>query len=69
MPLAEIRAGVEKMEINAKWTMVAEAREYKESLAIEAAITQDEAKRQEWMTSQLEMESLEEEADDAEANR
>jgi hypothetical protein len=66
--LAEIRAGIEGMEINAKWTMAAEAKEYRESMAIEAAMAQDEAIRQEWVTSQLEIEAMDEEAEDIEAN-
>ena len=41
------------MNLNVKWTLAAEARQYKESLAIEEAITHDETKRLEWERHQL----------------
>ena len=46
--LADIKAEVESMNINAKWTMAAEARHYRESLAIEQAISNDKQKQLEW---------------------
>jgi hypothetical protein len=42
--LKDIREEIEKMGIEAKWTMTAEAREYQESLAIEREILTDKAK-------------------------
>lgn len=51
--LADIKSEIDKMEINAKWTMTAEARQYKESLAIEEEITRDKNKRLEWERHQL----------------
>lgn len=51
--LADIKAEVESLNINAKWTMIAEARQYRESLAIEEAIRNDRQKQLEWEKYQL----------------
>lgn len=51
--LSDIKNEIENMKINAKWTMTAEARQYKESLAIEEEITKDKNKRLEWERHQL----------------
>lgn len=51
--LADIKSEIDKMKINAKWTMAAEARQYKESLAIEADIAKDKNKQIEWERHQL----------------
>lgn len=51
--LSDIKGEIEKMNINAKWTMAAEARQYKESLAIEESIKQDKNKQLEWERHQL----------------
>lgn len=51
--LADIKNEIDKMNVNAKWTMVAEARQYKESLAITEAIVNDKQKRLEWERHQL----------------
>ncbi|MEI6766794.1 MAG: DUF4041 domain-containing protein [Bacteroidota bacterium] len=51
--LADIKAEVDSLNINAKWTMTAEARHYRETLAIEEAIKNDEQKRLEWEKYQL----------------
>jgi hypothetical protein len=53
--LAHIREEVTKLGIDAKWTMVAEAQEYRETLAIEAAIKDDPAKRDAWAEGLLEL--------------
>ena len=50
--IKDIREELEKMEIDAKWTITAEAREYRESLAIEKAIASDVTKQQEWLRHQ-----------------
>lgn len=51
--LADIKNEIDKMKISAKWTMTAEARQYKESLAIEAEIAKDKNKQLEWERHQL----------------
>jgi F0F1-type ATP synthase membrane subunit b/b' len=56
--LAHIREEIQNLGIEAKWTMTAEATEYRETLAIEKAIKDDPAKRQAWVNRQLELEPL-----------
>jgi hypothetical protein len=56
--LADIKDEVDRMNINAKWTMISEARHYRESLAIEEAISSDLQKQLEWEKYQLEMDSV-----------
>lgn len=51
--LTDIKNEIDKMNINAKWTMTAEARQYKESLKIEQEIATDKNKRLEWERHQL----------------
>jgi hypothetical protein len=51
--LTDIKEEVEKMGIEVKWTMAAEARQYKESLAIEEAIVHDAEKAKQWEQAQL----------------
>jgi hypothetical protein len=51
--LSDIRNEVDKMHINAKWTMAADAKQYKESLAIEEEIAKDKNKQLEWERHQL----------------
>ncbi|MBM4043323.1 MAG: DUF4041 domain-containing protein [Planctomycetes bacterium] len=53
--LAHIREEVTKLGIDAKWTMAAEAQEYRETLAIEAAIGHDPAKLEAWANGLLEV--------------
>jgi hypothetical protein len=62
--LADIKAEVETMKINAKWTMTAEARHFRESLAIEEEISNDKQKQLEWVKYQLQAESIEMEIDE-----
>lgn len=60
--IADIKEVVESLEINAKWTMTAEARQYRETLAIEQAILNDKEKELEWERHQLiESETIENE--------
>ena len=59
--LKDIREEIEKMGIEAKWTMTAEAREYQESLAIEREILTDKAKGEEWLQHQLQLDPVAEE--------
>ncbi|WP_234647214.1 GIY-YIG nuclease family protein [Dyadobacter sp. CY356] len=56
--LNDIKDEVDRMNINAKWTMISEARHYRESLAIEEAISSDLQKHLEWEKYQLEMDSV-----------
>lgn len=56
--LADIKAEVESMNINVKWTMKAEARHYRESLAIEQAISNNKQKQLEWEQHQLQIDPV-----------
>ena len=51
-PIKTIRGEVEKLGINAQWTMLAEARDYRETLAIERALKEDPGKALEWLEKQ-----------------
>ena len=51
--LADIKTEIDSLNINAKWTMTAEARQYRETLAIEQAISNDKQKELEWEKHQL----------------
>jgi hypothetical protein len=56
--LKEIREEIERLGLTTgvHWTMTAEAKEYRESLAIERAIKDDPATREAWIKRQLELE-------------
>ncbi len=47
--IGHVRDEVEKLGLNAKWTLTAAAREYRETLAIERAIKDDPVKREAWV--------------------
>ena len=51
--LTDIKAEVDSLNINAKWTILAEARQYRETLAIEQTILNDKQKELEWEKHQL----------------
>jgi tetratricopeptide (TPR) repeat protein len=53
--LAHIREEVTKLGVDAKWTLAAEAREYRETLAIEEMIKDDPGKRRAWADGLLEL--------------
>lgn len=55
LPLAQIRAEIDALGIQAQWTIAAEAREYRESLAVERALRENPAKGQEWLEEQERM--------------
>lgn len=56
IPISAIKEELEKMGIvDVKWTMLAEAKEYRESLAIEETIKNNEEKKQEWLKRQLDI--------------
>ena len=69
LPLSEIRAELEKSGLNVKWTISAEASEYRESLAIEKAIHDSPQVREDWLNHQLEFDTqvsfLDDESDDS----
>ena len=66
--ITDIKAEVDSLGIVAKWTMAADARQYRESLAIEQSIIKDSKKKEEWERFQsqyepdnsLEVEEIEE---------
>lgn len=62
--LSDIKDEVEKMGINAKWTMTAEALHYRESLAIEEEISKDKQKELEWQKFQMKAEEILAETED-----
>jgi hypothetical protein len=55
--LATIRAEIEKLGIQASWTMMSAAAEYKQSLAIEKAIRENPASYEAWVNKQLVLEA------------
>lgn len=55
--LSEIRNTIEKMNLNVKWTMIAEATEFKESQEIDKRLEQDDAFRKQWTENQLKIQS------------
>lgn len=62
--LTEIKTVVEKMRIDAKWTMTAQALQFKESIAIEEAISNDKEKQIEWEKFQQKAEEIIAETDE-----
>lgn len=63
--LTEIKAEIDKMNIDAKWTLTAEARQYRESLAIEQAIANNTQKQAEWEKYQLQLDPISLEQEEA----
>ncbi|MBU2499976.1 DUF4041 domain-containing protein [bacterium] len=55
--IADIRQEIEALGLECKWTMAAEARDYRETLAIERAIKDDPAAREAWLNRQLELDT------------
>ncbi len=53
VPLTVIRQEIEKLGIQASWTMAASAAEYRESMAIDTAIHDDPASYDAWVNKQL----------------
>jgi hypothetical protein len=47
-----IHAELDALGITAKWTLTAEAREYRETLAIEKTLQENPEKGREWLASQ-----------------
>lgn len=57
LPLSEIRSELEKSGLNVKWTITAEATEYRETIAIEKAIQDNPQAREDWLNHQLEIDT------------
>jgi hypothetical protein len=64
--LKHIREEIEALGIAAKWTMIAEAAQYRESLAVEKAIKENPAMREAWINRQLDLESIDTEMTEVE---
>jgi hypothetical protein len=60
--LKEIREEIEKMGLEVKWTMTAEATEYRETLAIEKAIEENPKLKEDWLNRQLTLDPVDVEA-------
>ena len=58
LDIAEIKTEIESRGIDAKWTLRAEALQYRESLAIDKTIKEDTEKRLEWERMQLKAEEI-----------
>jgi hypothetical protein len=59
--LKHIHEEVDKLGLNVKWTMAAEAKEYRESLSVEKAIKENPALREAWLERQLSLEPIDSE--------
>jgi uncharacterized phage infection (PIP) family protein YhgE len=59
--LKHIREEIEELGLTVKWTMMAEAREYRESLSLEKAIKETPALCEEWIKQQLKHEPIDKE--------
>jgi hypothetical protein len=55
--VADIRQVVESLDLHASWTMTAEAREFRESLALEQKIAVDARARETWIRDQMAFEA------------
>jgi hypothetical protein len=64
VPLQVIREEIDKLGIQASWTMAAAAAEYRQSLAIDKAIKDDPASYQAWVNKQLVLEARAEALDE-----
>ena len=49
VPLAVIREEIEGLQVTAKWTIAAEAKEYRETLALEKSLNADPEKKKVWL--------------------
>ena len=64
LPLSEIKSELENIGLNVKWTIIAEASEYRESLAIDRAIQDNPQAREDWLSHQFELEENQDTFDD-----
>ena len=65
--IAQIRAEIESLGLECKWTMVAEAKDYHESLAIEKLIKESPEHRAAWLRRQLVLSSVPESVEASES--
>jgi len=56
--LKKIRAEVEKLGLEATWTMEADATQYLESLQMEAKIKENPTIREQWISGQVKLEDI-----------
>lgn len=54
----DVKEEIDKLGINPKWTMTAEAKQYRESLALENAMKNDKKLQQDWIESQLQIDPV-----------
>jgi hypothetical protein len=57
--LQHVREEIDKLNLSVKWTMAAQAREYRDTLAIEKEIARDPQKRDAWLRRQRRLELTE----------
>lgn len=57
--IKHIKEELDKLGIQVKWTILSEAREYRETLAIEKAIKESPEKREAWLKRQFDIEDVE----------
>ena len=62
--LAEIRTAIDGLNVQVKWTLSAEARQYRETLLIEEALKQDPEYQKQWLERQAVRETELEQEDD-----
>ena len=55
VPLKDIKSEIDKMGFEVKWTMAAEAKQYRESLTIDKAIQNGNFNREEWLKYQTKL--------------
>lgn len=53
LTISDVKAEIASMGLETSWTLAAEAREFRETLAIESKMRSDEAVRNEWLRQQL----------------
>lgn len=56
--LLDIKNAIEELGMSVKWTMIAEARQYRESKALEEAIKRDKELEKEWIEYQVEIDPV-----------
>jgi hypothetical protein len=56
LSIADIKKSVDELKADVRWTLTAEARDYRETLALEDALKNDPNYRQRWVDRQLELE-------------
>jgi len=57
-PIAMLRAEIESLGIDANWTLLSAAREYRETLRIDRLINEDPSAREAWLSRQLDLDPV-----------